>query len=125
MSVPCVDPYGAQQFAMSLIFAHDRWPDIDQIDYGADALAIFDTMLHKEQQNGGISADGVTNTFDAETDLVLDQPNATFGAQTRPSILMPAYYELWAQATGNPFFHTAAAKRAMNSSCAPPTKRRA
>jgi oligosaccharide reducing-end xylanase len=107
-SVACVDPYGAQQFAMALIFAHDRWAPGD-IDYGADALEILDVMLHKEDQNGGITDDGVTNTFDGETELVFDVPNTSAASRTRPSILMPAYYELWAQATGNQFFHSAAA----------------
>jgi oligosaccharide reducing-end xylanase len=107
-SVACVDPYGLEQFVMALIFAHDRWAPGD-IDYGADALEIIDVMLHKEDQNGGISADGVTNTFDSETGLVFDVPNTSAASRTRPSILMPAYYELWAQATGNTFFRSAAA----------------
>jgi oligosaccharide reducing-end xylanase len=105
-SMVCVDPYGAQMFAMSLLLAHDRWTTND-IDYGADALAIFDVMLHKEQQNGGI-VDGVTDTFDAETNLVFDVPYTFAASRTRPSILMPAFYKLWAQATGNAFFDTAA-----------------
>jgi len=107
-SVGCVDPYGAQQFAMSLIFAHDRWASAGTIDYRADALDILDVMLHKQEQNGGVSEDGVTNTFDTETELVFDVPNTSAASRTRPSILMPAYYDLWGQATGNPFFGSAA-----------------
>jgi oligosaccharide reducing-end xylanase len=108
-STPCADPYGLQVFATSLIFAHDHWKTslIGNIDYAADALAILDVMLHKEQQNGGI-VDGVTNVFDAETQLVFDVPDASAAGQTRPSILMPAFYDLWAQATGNPFWSSAA-----------------
>lgn len=104
-SMGCVDPYGAQMFVMSLIFAHDRWGTAD-IDYGADALAILDVMLHKEDHNDGSSA--VTNTFDDETLLVFDVPSIDAASRTRPSILMPAFYELWTQATGNPFFAQAA-----------------
>ena len=111
----CLDPYGLQMFAMALIFAHDRWATsaVGNIDYEADALALLDVMLHKEEQNGGV-VDGITNTFDAETSLVFDEPKVDRAATTRPSILMPAFYELWAQATGNAVFSTAAdASRAL------------
>lgn len=107
---PCVDPYGAEQFAMSLIFAHDRWGSDGAIDYEADALDVLDVMRRKEELDGGVSADGVTNIFDAETHLPFDVPDvrAAFAGQTRPSIVMPAYYALWAQATGDPFWSDAA-----------------
>ncbi len=104
-SMGCVDPYGAEMFVMSLIFAHDRWPVAD-IDYGADALDVLDVMLHKEDDGDGSS--DVTNTFDDETQLVFDVPSVSAASRTRPSILMPAFYELWTQATGNPFFKEAA-----------------
>lgn len=105
----CLDPYGMEMFAMSLIFAHDRWrtSTIDGIDYQADALALLDVMLHKEQENGGI-VEGYTNTFDSETFLVFDEPKQAAASRTRPSILMPAFYELWYQATGNTVFSQAA-----------------
>lgn len=105
----CVDPYGLQMFATALIFAHDRWKTslVGNIDYQAEALAILDVMLHKEDRSGGTS-DGFTNTFDAETKLVFDEPIVMDASRTRPSILMPAFYELWGQATGNPFFSSAA-----------------
>jgi oligosaccharide reducing-end xylanase len=104
----CLDPYGLQMFAMALIFAHDRWntSTIAGIDYERDALAILDVMLHKEDENGGIVA-GITNTFDAETLLVFDEPKTSNAAVTRPSILMPAFYKLWSQATGNQVFSQA------------------
>lgn len=103
----CVDPYGLQMFAMSLIFAHDRWKDVADIDYGADALDVLHVMLHKEEDNTGSS--DVTNTFDDETQLVFDVPSVAAASRTRPSILMPAFYELWTQATGNTLFKQAAA----------------
>ncbi|MGK3992090.1 glycosyl hydrolase family 8 [Sorangium sp. So ce1024] len=105
----CADPYGQQQIAMALLFAHGRWgSDTGSIDYGADALAVLDVMRRKEEQNGGV-VDDVTNTFDEETKLPFDVPLASAANTTRPSILMPAYYELWAQATGDPFWSEAAA----------------
>jgi oligosaccharide reducing-end xylanase len=105
--VPCVDPFGLQQFTMALLFAHDRWGDNLAIDYAAEAAALLDVMRNKEAQNGGI-VDGVTNTFDATTKLAFDVPNTVAATYSRPSIEMPAYYELWSQATGDPFWTDAA-----------------
>jgi oligosaccharide reducing-end xylanase len=105
---PCVDPFGYQQFTMALIFAHDLWGSDGAIDYEADALALLDVMLNKQERNMGI-VDDVLNTFDAETKLVFDVPNVSASGHTRPSVEMPAYYELWAQATGDRFWSEAAA----------------
>jgi len=105
--VPCVDPYGAEQFAMALIFAHDVWGNAGGIDYEADALDILNVMKNKQAMNGGIVED-VINMFDAETHLVFDVPDLRQAQQTRPSILMPAYYALWAEATGDSFWTDAA-----------------
>ncbi|HEV8550355.1 MAG TPA: glycosyl hydrolase family 8, partial [Polyangiaceae bacterium] len=107
--IACVDPYGLQQFAMSLIFAHDRWGSDGDIDYEADALDILNVMRRKEEMNGGV-IDNVTNTFDAETQLAFDIPNTDHASITRPSALMPAYYELWSIATGDSFWSDAAEK---------------
>jgi oligosaccharide reducing-end xylanase len=104
----CLDPYGLQHLVMALIFAHGRWgSDSGEIDYEAEALALFDVMRNKEAQNGGI-VEGVTNTFDANTKLVFDFPNESAAGFTRPVVEMPAYYELWAQATGDSFYAGAA-----------------
>jgi len=67
-------------------------------------------MRHKQDQNGGI-VDGVTNVFDDDSALPFDVPTADAAALTvgRPSIVMPAYYDLWEQATGDPFWSRAAA----------------
>jgi oligosaccharide reducing-end xylanase len=106
-TVSCIDPYGMQQFAMSLIFAHNRWGSDGTHDYETDALELLDVMLHKQDRNGGI-VEGVTNVFDSESRLVFHEPNASAVSFTRPSIEMPAYYQLWEQATGNEFWGVAA-----------------
>ena len=106
--VPCVDPFGLQQFVMALLFAHDLWGSRGAIDYATEVESLFDVMRNKEMQNGGI-VNGVTNTFDAATKLVFDVPSTTAATYSRPSIEMPAYYDLWAQATGDSFWNDAAA----------------
>ncbi len=95
---------------MSLIFAHTRWGSDGAVDYEADALAVLDVMRHKEDATGGVSDDGVTNLFDTESRLPFDVPDADHAQQTRPSIVIPAYYALWAQATGDAFWSDAAVK---------------
>ncbi|HET9954197.1 MAG TPA: glycosyl hydrolase family 8 [Polyangiaceae bacterium] len=103
----CLDPFGLQEILMSLIFAHGRWGSDGAIDYEADALALLELIRNKEAANGGV-VDGVTNTFDAATFLPYDLPNQSVGLTGRPSITMPAYYELWHQATADPFYSRAA-----------------
>jgi oligosaccharide reducing-end xylanase len=105
----CLDPYGFEQFVTALIFANDRWTSTGAIDYATDALALFHTMRHKEDDNGGV-VDGVTNMFDAATNLPFDVPDVTAAGVTRPSLIMPGYYGLWAEADGDPLW-TAAAER--------------
>ena len=105
----CYDPFGLEQFVMALIFAHDRWEpngpsaDAGTIDYEADVWMLFDVMRYKERDNGGI-VDNVTNSFDDATHLIFNEPLTTSSNFTRPSAEMPAYYELWAQATRDPFW---------------------
>jgi oligosaccharide reducing-end xylanase len=106
-TVECIDPYGMQQFAMALVFAHGRWKSAGAIDYEADALELLDVMRHMEDRNGGM-VDDVTNVFDQETKLVPHEPKGSASMFTRPSIEIPAYYELWAQATGDAFWSQAA-----------------
>ena len=110
--VPCLDPFGLQQMTMALILAHDRYGDppptaTNVIDYAADAKDLLTLMRHKVDQNGGVK-DGVTDTFDHATSLVYDQPLTMYADVGRPSIEMPGYYDLWAQATGDPFWTMAA-----------------
>jgi len=105
----CLDPYGFEQFVTALIFANDRWTSTGAIDYATDALALFHTMRHKEEDNGGVVG-GVTNMFDAATNLPFDVPSSTAAGVTRPSLVMPGYYALWAEADADPVW-TAAAER--------------
>jgi len=102
-SASCIDPYGMEQFAMALVFAHDLWGDSGRIDYEADALDLLNVMKNKEELNGGV-VEGVLGFFDAETHLTFDEPKLEVAVQTRPSVLMPAYYALWAEATGDDFW---------------------
>jgi oligosaccharide reducing-end xylanase len=106
-SAACLDPYGHQMLLMSLIFAHGRWGSAGDVDYEADAWRLLDVMRGKETENGGV-VDGVTNLFDAGTNLVVDVPEGEGARRTRPSNVMPAYYELWAQATGDSSWNDAA-----------------
>lgn len=106
--VDCFDPYGMQMITMSLVFAHGRWKSDDTIDYEAEALAAFDVMLNKEDHNRG-TPDGVTDMFHRQARLPFDVPDVSSVAYTRPSVAMPGFYELWAQATGNSFWTEAAA----------------
>jgi oligosaccharide reducing-end xylanase len=105
--VSCNDPFGHAQFVTSLLFARDRWGIAGTHDYGVDAVALLDVMRHKEDINGGI-VNGVTNTFDQETALPFDVPEVRAAGVSRPSVVMPAFYELWGQATQDPFWTRAA-----------------
>jgi oligosaccharide reducing-end xylanase len=104
---PCLDPFGFEQFVMALLLANDRWGSTGSINYGADALGLFHTLRHKEDDNGGV-VDGVTDTFDATAMLAFDLPDVSAAGETRPAIEMPGYYNLWAQATADPFWTGAA-----------------
>jgi oligosaccharide reducing-end xylanase len=107
---PCDDPYGEAQMVTALIFAHDRWTSTSgPVDYEAGAVELLDVMRHKQDQNGGVVG-GITDTFDSSTALPFSVPDVK-AANTnvgRPSIVMPAYYDLWEQATDDPFWTRAA-----------------
>jgi oligosaccharide reducing-end xylanase len=106
-SAPCIDPFGFEQFVMALVLANDRWGSAGAIDYGADALALFHTLRHKEDDNGGV-VDGVTDTFDPSSVLAFDVPNVSAAGETRPALEMPGYYGLWAEAMADSFWTSAA-----------------
>jgi oligosaccharide reducing-end xylanase len=108
-TIPCIDPFGYEQFATALLFANDRWGSTSgDIDYGTDFKLLLEVMRHKQDLNAGLVS-GVTNTFDGVTALPFDVPYASAAGQSRPAIAMPAYYELWAQAVADPFWSRAAA----------------
>jgi oligosaccharide reducing-end xylanase len=119
---PCLDPFGMEQFVTALLFANDRWSAAPPtLDYAGDASALLTVMRHKQDENGGVSG-GVTDVFDTRTRLVFDVPNVSAAGVGRPSIEMPAYYELWTQATGDPFWTASAARaRAYWTAVAHPT----
>jgi oligosaccharide reducing-end xylanase len=86
---------GEEWFVMALLFASGRWGNGTGIlNYRAEAQAILDTMLHKQDQESDLA----TNLFDAKTKQVVFVPtvgrNSSF---TDPSYHLPAYYELWAR----------------------------
>src|ERR1700722_1033887 len=104
---PCLDPFGFEQFVMALLLANDRWGSTAANNYAADALALFHTLRHKEDDNGGVTG-GVTDSFDAAQMLAFDFPDVASAGVTRPSIEMPGYYTLWQEATTDPFWTAAA-----------------
>ncbi len=103
----CADPYGHQTMTMALIFAHGRWGSASGRDYEADAWQMLDVMRGARRVVADAESE-VTEMFDPETRLVYDIPERRVGKVGRPSIAMPAYYELWAQATDDPFWLEAA-----------------
>lgn len=104
---PCLDPFGFEQFVMALLLANDRWGSAAPNNYAADALALFHTLRHKEDDNGGV-VDGVTDTFDPTQTLAFDLPDVAAAGETRPAVEMPAYYTLWQEATTDSFWTAAA-----------------
>lgn len=121
--ITCYDPFGPQQMLMALLLANDQWgsPAEDggvmlaaadggtpaPVDYAAGARDLLTVMRHKVDQNGGIVG-GVTDVFDPVTTLVFDQPDVNHANLTRASIEQPGFYDLWAQATLDPFWNRAA-----------------
>ncbi len=68
------------------------------------------TLLRDKQAvNGGV-VDDVTSVFDGASALPREQPTlqGSYYAYTRSSLQMPAAYELWAHASGDPFWKRAA-----------------
>lgn len=108
-TVACDDPFGLQYMATALLLARGRWKnDPGPIDYDREAAEVLDVVRYKEDDNCGV-VDGVTGTFDAERHLPYDVPTIDALNTSRPSIVMPAAYELWRQATGDDFWSAAAA----------------
>ncbi|WP_051731649.1 glycosyl hydrolase family 8 [Kitasatospora phosalacinea] len=88
---------GEEYFATALFFAGNRWGNGTGIfDYTAEANGILDTMLHKQDMNGG-SVDSVTNMFDSEAKLPVFVPYGSAARFSDPSYVLPAFYELWSR----------------------------
>lgn len=113
---PCADPFGQQVLTTALLFAHGRWGSRSgPIDYGQEALRSLAAM-----RSGGRS--GGTSMFDAESLLVVDEPSPEGAGRTRPSNIMPGYYSLWAEATGDDsWLDIAKASRRLLEAAAHPT----
>ena len=120
--ISCNDPYGLQQIATALLLARGRWQSTPgNIDYGQDASGLLDIIRNKEAYNCG-GGDPVTAPFDSQSKLPYSIPINTSATESRPSIVMPAYYDLWRQATGDTFWSQAAdAARAYWRASAHPT----
>jgi oligosaccharide reducing-end xylanase len=99
---------GEEWFVMALFFAAARWGNGDGIlNYQAEAQAILDTMLHKNEENSALA----TNMFDPQTRQVVFVPRlGPLSGFTDPSYHLPAYYELWSRWAGrdNAFWAEAA-----------------
>ena len=122
VEISCYDPFGIEQIATALLLARGRWQDAPgTIDYGQEASSLLDEIRNKEDYNCGV-ANGVTPPFDTKSKLPYDMPIAASANVSRPSVVMPAYYDLWRQATGDPFWSQAAdAARAYWRASAHPT----
>jgi oligosaccharide reducing-end xylanase len=98
-TVPASD--GEEYIATALLMAASRWGNGEGIyDYARQANDLLDTMLHKEDMNGGV-VDGVRSMFSAQHDSVVFVPIGRAADFSDPSYHLPAFYELWARrATG-------------------------
>lgn len=92
-------PDGEEWFVMALLFAAGRWGNGTGIyNYQAEAQAILDTMLHKED-NGPVPDEAcgqITNMFNKTEKQVVFSPCGNSALFTDPSYHLPAFYELWA-----------------------------
>jgi oligosaccharide reducing-end xylanase len=104
----CYDPYGLQNIATALLLARGRWQTAPgTLDYGSEAAVLLDLFRNKEIYNCGV-VNGITAPFDAKSKLPYFEPTVTMAGVSGPSIVMPAYYDLWYQATSDPFWQQAA-----------------
>jgi oligosaccharide reducing-end xylanase len=93
-------PDGESYFAMSLLFAGNRWPGGHGIyDYHAEAEKLLRAMVHRAV----ISAPGkygphtVGPMVNADPPMILFVPEVSSQEFTDPSYHLPAFYELWAR----------------------------
>lgn len=88
---------GEEYMAMALYFASGRWGNGDGIyNYRAEADKLLNTMLHKEDMNGGV-VEEITNMFDRSQKQVVFVPIGKAATFTNPSYHLPCFYELWAR----------------------------
>ncbi len=100
--------FGALYVTTALLFAESRWGNADGIfDYGAQARDLLDVMLNKEERSGGV-VEGVTNLFDRDAALPKSAPEEEMDGQVTVGSVVPAFFQVWADATGEPFWAEAA-----------------
>ena len=93
-------PDGEEYFAMSLLFAGNRWPGGQGIyDYHAEAEQLLTSMRHRAVMTGrtkfGERSEGPE--VNEESAMILFVPGITPEPFTDPSYHLPAFYELWAR----------------------------
>jgi oligosaccharide reducing-end xylanase len=93
-------PDGEEYFAMSLLFAGNRWPGGHGIyDYHAEALKLLTNMRHHAVVSGATKFG--PRTVGAEVSekdaMILFVPGVMPQPFSDPSYHLPAFYELWAR----------------------------
>lgn len=90
-------PDGEEWFVMTLFLASHRWGDGEGVlDYGAEARALLDTMMHKDEEPDRGNVTNMLVRDVAQINFVPHPPGAGF---TDPSYHLPAFYELWTRWT--------------------------
>ena len=107
-------PDGEEYFAMSLLFAANRWGNGQGIfDYQNEANTLLSAMRHRNVISGPtqLGQRSVGSEMDEEHGMVLFVPAPMEKPFTDPSYHLPAFYELWARwgpAQDRPFWARAA-----------------
>jgi len=93
-------PDGEEYFAMSLLFAGNRWPGGHGIyDYHAEAERLLTAMRHRAVITGPtkFGQRSVGPEVNEENAMILFVPGIMPHPFTDPSYHLPAFYELWAR----------------------------
>ena len=93
-------PDGEEYFAMSLLFAGNRWPGGHGIyDYHAEAEQLLTAMRHRSVMTGPtrFGERNIGPEVNEENAMILFVPGITPHPFTDPSYHLPAFYELWAR----------------------------
>jgi len=93
-------PDGEEYFAMSLLFAANRWGSGKGIyDYQAQAERLLTAMRHREVKSGPtkFGPRKVGPMVNEEHAMILFVPGVTEHPFSDPSYHLPAFYELWAR----------------------------
>jgi oligosaccharide reducing-end xylanase len=93
-------PDGEEYFAMSLLFAANRWPGGSGIyDYHAEAQRLLTAMRHRAVVTGStkFGRRSVGPEVNEQHAMILFVPGIVPQPFTDPSYHLPAFYELWAR----------------------------